>query len=383
MERANKNGWTQVFFGDVVERVHETGVPTSDESRIYIGLEHLDSESLTVTKWGSDVALIVPKTRVKKGDVLFARRNTHLRRCAASPFDTYFSPDGYAFRSKSEALLQDLLLYVVASDDFMTFAIEHSAGTHSKRVKWGDLMRYEFALPPLEEQRRIAGALGAMEEARARLTHVEGTIQGLRISHLNDFFEPRFRDGVPLTTVARIVAGGTPPKRDATLWGGGRPWASGKDLKIRHLRSTDATLTEEGWALATVVPQGATLIVVRGMILAHTFPVVRCEQDTAINQDLRALVAGDRLDPDYLLLWTEWAARWFLRRTAASSHGTKRIEGHVFGQALVPILSREAQAHIVTEHAALMDAEAAFKQRSADHKEVSKSFVLTVLGDPQ
>lgn len=155
-----KKGWTRVAFGDVVRRVEETGVPTGEESRTYIGLEHLDAGSFTVTRWGSEVALVVPKTRIKKGDVLFARRNTHLKRCAVAPFDTYFSPDGYAFRSKSPALMQELLLYIVASDGFMSFAIEHSAGTHSKRVKWTDLAQYEFALPPLEEQRRIAEAPG-------------------------------------------------------------------------------------------------------------------------------------------------------------------------------------------------------------------------------
>ena len=157
-----KKGWTRVAFGDVVEKVNETGVPTGDESRTYIGLEHLDSDSFTVSRWGSEVDLVVPKTRIKKGDVLFARRNTHLKRCAVAPFEAYFSPDGYAFRSKSPALLHELLLYIVASDGFMSYAIEHSAGTHSKRVKWTDLMRYEFALPPLDEQRRIAEVLSVV-----------------------------------------------------------------------------------------------------------------------------------------------------------------------------------------------------------------------------
>src|SRR5689334_11161743 len=109
------SGWTRVAFGDVVERVSEAGVPNSEESRTYIGLEHLDADSFAVTRWGSDIPLVVPKTRIKKGDVLFARRNTHLRRCAIAPFNTYFSPDGYAFRSKSPHLVQDLLPYIVSS----------------------------------------------------------------------------------------------------------------------------------------------------------------------------------------------------------------------------------------------------------------------------
>jgi type I restriction enzyme S subunit len=180
-----KKGWNRVAFGDVVERVDETGVPTSDESRTYIGLEHLDSDSYTVTKWGSEVDLVVPKTRIKKGDVLFARRNTHLKRCAVAPFDTYFSPDGYAFRSKSPALLQDVLLYIVASNDFMNFAIQHSAGTHSKRVKWSDLVRFEFALPPLDEQRRIAEVLGSVQLAMECSRGIEDSLEAMFASWLD------------------------------------------------------------------------------------------------------------------------------------------------------------------------------------------------------
>ena len=157
------DGWRAMKFGEVVSLVSGSGLPSPDESRFFIGLEHFESDSYAIKRWGSEVDIAVPKTPVRKGDVLFARRNPHLRRCAIAPFDTYFSPDGYAMRSKSEELLQDFLLYVVASNRFMDFAIQHSAGSLSKRVKWQDLARYEFALPPVDEQRRIAEILAATD----------------------------------------------------------------------------------------------------------------------------------------------------------------------------------------------------------------------------
>jgi hypothetical protein len=119
------------------------------------------------------------------------------------------------------------------------------------------------------------------------------------------------------------------------------------------------------------------------MILAHTFPVARCEQDTAFNQDLRALIAGDQLEPSYLLLWTEWASRWFLRCTAASSHGTKRIEGYIFDQALVPVPCREEQKRLIVEHAAVIDVDAALRLRQASHRALRQSFMKKALAGPQ
>lgn len=203
MTEKTKKGWTRVAFGDVVERVDASGVPTDDESRNYIGLEHLDQDSLSVTRWGSAVDLVVPKTRIQKGDVLFARRNTHLRRCAVAPFDTYFSPDGYAFRSKSPALLHELLLFIVASDGFMDYAIEHSAGTHSKRVKWEDLTRYEFDLPPLEEQRRIADVMSALVSSFEAYRRLRDRLYGIECSVLGSTILDR--TGVRLIPVADLL----------------------------------------------------------------------------------------------------------------------------------------------------------------------------------
>jgi type I restriction enzyme S subunit len=158
-----KNNWERVKFGEVVHRVKDSDVPTAAESRAYIGLEHLESGSMTVSRWGSDVDLLETKTRVMQGDVLFARRNTHLRRVAVAPFDAFFSPDGYALRSADPRLAHEFLPWIVVSDSFMAYAISRSAGTHSKRVKWTDLVNYEFDLPPLAEQRAIADVLWASE----------------------------------------------------------------------------------------------------------------------------------------------------------------------------------------------------------------------------
>ena len=42
---------------------------------------------------------------------------------------------------------------------FFEHALRTSAGSLSPRTKWRDLANYEFLLPPLDEQRRIAEIL--------------------------------------------------------------------------------------------------------------------------------------------------------------------------------------------------------------------------------
>ena len=54
--------------------------PTEEDKYTYIGLEHLDSGNLTVSRWGSDVAPVGEKLLMKKGDVLFGKRRAYQKK---------------------------------------------------------------------------------------------------------------------------------------------------------------------------------------------------------------------------------------------------------------------------------------------------------------
>jgi type I restriction enzyme S subunit len=131
----------------------------------------------------------------------------------------------------------------------------------------------------------------------------------------------------PLKYLVRLESGGTPGKDNDRYWRGDVPWASAKDLKSDLLRSTEDHLSS--WALedgaASLVPRGATLVVVRGMILARTFPVVETAIETAINQDLKAVIANRELAADFLPWLLRGMAEESLRRLDEAGHGTKAL----------------------------------------------------------
>src|SRR4051794_37513995 len=77
-----------------------------------------------------------------------------------------------------------------------------------------------------------------------------------------------------LGQVGRWLSGGTPSLEAPEYWGGSVPWASAKDMKRFELWDTEDHITEKGLEKGSrAVEAGNLLIVVRGMILAHTFPV--------------------------------------------------------------------------------------------------------------
>ena len=146
-------------FGDLVYNITEKRSPVAGDEDFYIGLEHLDSGSLKVSRWGSKVALKGDKLIMRKGDILFGRRNTYLRRVAISPHDGLFSAHGMIFRAKTERISSDYLPFFLASDYFMSEAIRISVGSLSPTVNWKELKELDFCIPNIEEQNEIVKPL--------------------------------------------------------------------------------------------------------------------------------------------------------------------------------------------------------------------------------
>jgi len=128
--------------------------------------------------------------------------------------------------------------------------------------------------------------------------------------------------------VAEAHSGATPAKETLRYWDGGIPWVSPKDMKRRFIDSSEDTVSAAAISEAglKIVPDPAVLVVVRGMILAHAFPVALTTVPVTINQDMKALRLREQLEPQFFAWWLEGIGpelRAVLVEEAA--HGTKAI----------------------------------------------------------
>lgn len=153
-------------FDQIAYYLNEKRMPTESDRETYIGLEHLDSGSLTVTRWGSNVDIKGQKLVMHKGDILFGRRNTYLKRAAIAPHDGLFSAHGMIWRPKEDVVDAGFFPFFVSSDYFMDEAIRISVGSLSPTINWRDLKELEFNLPDIKTQRKIATLLWAMERTK-------------------------------------------------------------------------------------------------------------------------------------------------------------------------------------------------------------------------
>jgi type I restriction enzyme S subunit len=166
---ALSEGWRRVRFGEVVRNANEQE-PDPLEASIerYVGLEHLDPGSLHIRRWGLVEGGTTFTRKFSKGQVLFPKRRVYQRKVGVAEFDGVCSGDILVFEAKREELLPELLPFIVESEAFFEHALQTSAGSLSPRTRWRDLARYEFPLPPKEEQRRIGEILWAADEAIVR-----------------------------------------------------------------------------------------------------------------------------------------------------------------------------------------------------------------------
>lgn len=161
----------------------------------YIGLEHIDSECLTITRWGSDVTPAGEKLVMKKGDVLFGKRRAYQRKVGIAPFDGIFSAHGLVLRPNTKIVDSEFFPFFISSDQFMERAVRISVGGLSPTINWKDLKEQEFNLPPIAEQKVLAEKLWAAyrlkESYKKLLTATQEMVKSQFIEMFGTLDEPK------------------------------------------------------------------------------------------------------------------------------------------------------------------------------------------------
>lgn len=153
-------------FEDIIYNITTKKKPEPSDKDHYIGLEHLDSGNLYVSRWGADRAPDGEKIVMKKGDVLFGKRRAYQKKVAIAPFDGIFSAHGMVLRPKEDVILKEFLPFFISSDVFLNEAIRISVGGLSPSINWKDIKELTFNLPSLDEQKHLADKLWSAYEVK-------------------------------------------------------------------------------------------------------------------------------------------------------------------------------------------------------------------------
>lgn len=376
-EKKLKPGWKVWRFDQIATNVNvRIDNPSESGMEHYVGLEHLDPDSLRIRRWGSPDDVEATKLVFKKGDIIFGRRRAYQRKLGVAEFDGICSAHAMVLRDKPEVVLPEFLPFFMQSDLFMNRAVEISVGSLSPTINWKTLAVQEFALPPLSEQRKAAEALELFDEQSEAFDSLIAASGQLQRALSIDHFDADHPNRVSVANVGTWHSGGTPARGNPSYWGGNIPWISPKDMKVAELECATETVTSSGVeAGSKLMPADTVMIVVRGMILAHTFPVARTLVPAAFNQDMKALVVSESFRPKYIQYWFEHSAERYLQLVSESSHGTKRLESDKLFSLSVPAVSLDEQDEFIARIDTLRQACQRAEHRRQDALAVKRVFL--------
>ena len=277
--------------------------------------------------------------------------------------------------SASDGLNRRYLFYLSISQVFRSFGEGSMYGAGGqKRVPERFLKDFWVPLPPSDQQRAIADFLDnktaeidALIEIKRRLLELLAEKRAAIITNAVTKGidpDPPLKDSgidwfgqvpehwefeIPLKYFIRAFGGMTPATGNAEYWDGDIPWVSPKDMKVIEICDTEDHVTSLAVTDTSlgIIPEGCVLFVVRGMILAHTFPVAINKVPVTLNQDMKALSLDDRLQAEFLVYFLNGISKYVLSIVDTSAHGTKALRTEQWKNLNVALPPRPEQTKIV------------------------------------
>ncbi|MBS1809020.1 MAG: restriction endonuclease subunit S [Acidobacteria bacterium] len=225
------------------------------------------------------------------------------------------------------------------------------------------LSSLDIVLPPLPEQRAIARALRAVQEAKAarqKELALERERKAALMQHLFTYGTrgearkqteigemPESWGIVKLGEVARIVSGGTPERDTPEYWNGDISWVKTGEINYSTILKTEESITKEGLdnSSARVIQTGALLMAMYGQGVTRG-RVAILGIDAAINQACAAILLPDDFSTEFLFFFLTFS----YEKIRLLGHGAnqKNLNSALIRSIIIPMPSLPEQKEIAT-----------------------------------
>jgi type I restriction enzyme S subunit len=261
------------------------------------------------------------------------------------------SADILTIRERWGEVAPGFLQHLLYDRGFWDFIVANSTGSITRRIKWRQIAKYEFALPPIDEQQRIVELLSAVDahvsclakQAEAALTARSAVLSESLSAGGDDWAETTLGD------VAEWHSGGTPKAGEPEFYAGGTiPWAVIADMADGEIRQTEKLITPAGLEKigGRLAPVGSTLISMYATVGRAAFAHLA----VATNQAIAWSVPDEgKINPRFLFL----VAQSLENVIASSARGAtqrniSRTMLREFGFLLPPMTTQERIVEIVS-----------------------------------
>lgn len=223
----DKSTWKKYRFDQIAKNISERVEPSTTDLEIYVGLEHIDSESVHIKRYGKREDVNGTKLRCYPGDVIFGRRRAYQRKAAIVEFDGFCSAHSLVLRANPEVIHPNLFPFFLHSDTFMHRAVDISVGSLSPTINWGDLKKQEFILPPIDQQEQITELLWAGDKIVSSEVRLLEKVKSFFDALSKKYFNDAAFDKISLGDSSHIIMGQSPSGDSYNSDGSGVPLING------------------------------------------------------------------------------------------------------------------------------------------------------------
>ena len=343
-----------------------------------IGAMHITSENLldlsNPTYLSRNKFEESPEIVVLKGDVLIVQRGSIGKVVLIDRHigDATINPSVLILRSHS--ISSEFLYSFLASKQGQKCISDSITSTSVPMITQQQVGVFPIPLPPLPEQRVIAGALG---EADALLAALDGLIAkkaAVKQATLEELLSGRRRLGgyegkhsehnlsdwqkIEIGKIAKCYSGGTPSSTNDQYYGGAVNWITSSELNQRFIKQTAGTITEVGLeeSSAKLVEPYSLLLALYGATAGT--PAITMISG-AINQAVLCIEC--LCDVYYLFYWLECNKEYVIN--TYTQGGQPNLSGNIVKDIVVNLPPQVEQRAIATLLTTLDDELTALRAR--------------------
>jgi len=305
------NGWKKVKLGDILTAVDYGTAAKSDAIGKYPVLRmgnlengYLVWDDLVYSSSEEEYA----KYELKKGDILFNRTNSRDKVGKTSIYrgerPSIFA--GYLIRLKVNNECDPYYVnYCMNSKRFAEFCKSvRTDAIGQSNINAQVLQTYDFSLPPIEEQKKIAATLSVWDSAIEKMEKLIDAKEKSFNSLLKELIyfpaESERWNIVKLGDVSEMSSGGTPKSSIEKYYNGDVLWVSIADMTEQgmYIKDTAKKLTKLGIenSAAKIYPKGTVLYA----MYASIGEVSIAKKEMASSQAILGIQVSDKLVNKYL-----------------------------------------------------------------------------------
>ncbi|NDP22610.1 MAG: hypothetical protein GZ091_16235 [Paludibacter sp.] len=299
--------WKEYKLEKITEPIKDTYNPDGSDDFKYIGLEHIEQETLRLNSIGISSDVTSNKFKFQPNDILFGKLRPYFRKVVKPQFEGICSTDIWVFRAKSE-IDQNFLFYFLANKEFVDTANSGESGSRMPRADWSHLKETKWSIPPLSEQAAIASILSSLDDKIDLLHRQNKTLEQLAETLFRQWFveEAEESEVIKLGEVIKTSSGGTPSRSKMEYYHNGTiKWVKSKELQGSFIFDTEEKINDEAVknSSAKLFPANTILIAMYGATVGEY--AILAEPATC-NQAICGLIPNDNFPYTFLFILTKY-----------------------------------------------------------------------------